>query len=556
MISLILYFTTLVLIIFCSGLVFSYFLVGKNVSKYDFFEISLLGIISHTFLTLLIHLFLPLDEYTNFIFSLILVSIALFIFKKEIINKINLEKIPIIISFVIVFIMTIKYKLNEDYGLYHLPYIVNFISEKVVFGLSNLQPQFAWNSTWLNFSATLNLPLMNLRGTQLSNSILYFLFLGLVLNRIFDKNEKNQLSYFFLVSLLFYIVIKYSRISEHGFDLPANLFLLISVYFFIRLFEKNSNFDKDLSLFFIFAIFSITIKLNTIVILINLFLLFLFLAKKKYQFTKVYKVIAFVSVFILLWFVQQFIYSSCFIPFLEITCIKSTEWFNPSLIESLKSLTGSVNKSYWQYKGDLSEEEFVKNFNWLTTWFNRNKIEIAENLLAILLPLTILIIINLNNLKKNTIKKLKYNKILNLYLLILISSGLLLWFFKSPVYRFGMPYIFTSIFFLIFKILKYYSNSFEINNKILYFFILSIMFNLGKNISRIIDSDFNENVWPKMINVEYSTKQIGEYYINYPNSKIKSTQHNLCWSIQFICDINKGTNIEIKKKGNYFIIIK
>ena len=40
--------------------------------------------------------------------------------------------------------MTIKYKPHEDFGFYHLPYIINLISEKVIFGMSIIQPQFAF----------------------------------------------------------------------------------------------------------------------------------------------------------------------------------------------------------------------------------------------------------------------------------------------------------------------------------------------------------------------------------------------------------------------------
>ena len=77
--------------------------------------------------------------------------------------------------------MSIKYKPNEDYGFYHLPYIINLVSEKIIFGLSNLQPQYAWNSTWLNFSSNFYLPIIGLKGTQLSNSILYFFSVGLII---------------------------------------------------------------------------------------------------------------------------------------------------------------------------------------------------------------------------------------------------------------------------------------------------------------------------------------------------------------------------------------
>ena len=70
--------------------------------------------------------------------------------------------------------MTLKYNLNEDYGYYHLPYIINLTSEKIIFGLSNLQVNFAWNSSWLNFSAMLNLPFLGLKLLNCPTQFYYF----------------------------------------------------------------------------------------------------------------------------------------------------------------------------------------------------------------------------------------------------------------------------------------------------------------------------------------------------------------------------------------------
>ena len=45
----------------------------------------------------------------------------------------------------------ISQKYNEDFGYYHLPYIVNFVNEKIIFGLANSNKAFVHNSIWLNF---------------------------------------------------------------------------------------------------------------------------------------------------------------------------------------------------------------------------------------------------------------------------------------------------------------------------------------------------------------------------------------------------------------------
>ena len=77
---------------------------------------------------------------------------------------------------------------------------------------------------------------------------------------------------------------------------------------------------------------------------------------KKYNFSKITLPLIFISLFFTFWLIQQFIYTSCLLPFVEFTCLKSSAWFNKELIEALKNMTGAINKSYWQYTGTLSEE--------------------------------------------------------------------------------------------------------------------------------------------------------------------------------------------------------
>jgi len=551
-------FLIILSIVFCSGMVFSNLIYKKNSIEFSLFEIGLLGIFFYVFISLIIHFIFPLNQITNFITATIIILIAIIFYKKKIIEKINQNKLVILISLIVVIIMTIKYKPNEDYGFYHLPYIINLISEKIIFGLSNLQPQYSWNSTWLNFSSSFYLPIIKLKGTQLSNSVLYFLTIGLLLNKILIKKKQNSFSFFFLISLLFYTVIKFTRISEHGFDLPANLLLLLSFYYFVELFEsKFKNPEKNLILILFFSVFSITIKLNTIPIALILIIILIKLILSKYDFRKLLKPFLLSSLFFIFWIIQQYIYSACFVPFLEITCFKSSYWFNPDLIEGISSVTGAINKSYWQYSGTLSEIEYAKNFNWVSTWFNRNKIEIFENLSAIILPLLFLLLFNIKNFKRtNQNFNFSKNKFLNYYILLFIFSGLSLWFLKSPVFRFGMPYIFTGTVFLIYLIMKLFYDKIEFKKGLIFLICLAFLFNITKNINRILVLNDQKSVWPKILDINYSTIQIGKFKINYPDSEIVSTQHNLCWSIPFLCDINKGKNLNIEKKGKYIFILK
>ena len=52
------------------------------------------------------------------------------------------KKRKFLIFFLILFLTIVQFighKVNEDFGYYHLPYIINFVSDKIIFGLSIYQ---------------------------------------------------------------------------------------------------------------------------------------------------------------------------------------------------------------------------------------------------------------------------------------------------------------------------------------------------------------------------------------------------------------------------------
>ena len=139
--------------VFSAGIICSKYLLRFNLDNLEIYEFGFIGIFFLVFLSFVIHFFFALNIQTNsFLFGIILfiflIKINKFIF---FLKSINLTFTSI--SLLLIFVMTLKYKPNEDYGYYHLPYIINLVSEKIVFGLSNIQVNFAWNSTWLNFSS-------------------------------------------------------------------------------------------------------------------------------------------------------------------------------------------------------------------------------------------------------------------------------------------------------------------------------------------------------------------------------------------------------------------
>ena len=308
----------------------------------------------------------------------------------------------------------------------------------------------------------------------------------------------------------------------------------------------------------IFSTLSITIKLSTFVSPILVIIGIFEIIKRKVKLKNIFPSIFICFIFSFVWLMQQFIYSSCFIPFFEFTCIKSTIWYQDGLSHALNVVTGAVNKSFNQYTGLLTKEEYLSNLNWFSTWFKRNKIEFSEHLAAFIVPALVLFLmnykkINIFDLKKNIFEN---KKIYSYSVTVLVAFlGLLVWFLKSPVIRFGIPYLFIICLFIVFFIFKNFYKEKKLYG-VSVVFILCIFFNLTKNVTRIKNSEFKFDYFPKILKINYSKKKLDRIIINFPDPEIISSQSRLCWSIPFICHIGKGKKIEINKKHNYFIIVE
>jgi len=558
MIEILLSLILFIFLIFISGSILSIKIFKLDYDSLEIHEIGLLGIIFLVFLSFVFHLIVPLNQVYNLFIFILLILFFSFKIEKKIFKNFRLDYKFILISLLIIFTMTMKYKPHEDYGYYHLPYIINLVSEKIIFGLSNLQPQFGWNSTWLNFSTLLYLPLLEIKGTQLSNSILLFFVFHMFLKELFNFNNKNKLSFLFITLLSSYVIIKFSRISAHGFDFPANIYTLLSLYYFIKIFEEKntSNINKYFILILCFSLFAITIKLSAFATPILIIFIFLLINKKKDLIIFIKSPLIFCCMFFLLWIIQQFIFTGCFIPHFEFTCIKTVEWYTNDISNMISGLTGAVNKSLNTYEGDLTSIEYVRNFNWINTWFERHKIELIEHFLAAIIPFLILIMFNIKsstNDENNILKSIKNMKLFFIFISLFTIFGLAVWFIKSPVIRFGIPYLFSLIFLISILITQILRINFK---KGLYFVItLCVVFNISKNIDRIIKNN-SENYWPHVLNIDYSTKLQNGFEINYPNPKTNSHKAKLCWSVPYICSVTKGENLQFDKRFSYMFVKK
>ena len=226
--------------------------------KNNFFLEIFLGFIIISFIITLIHFFFKINLIISFL--IFIFGLALFIQKQNIKFIKLLKKNNIFYLLLIFFLipMFLSQKYHEDFGYYHLPYALAFLEEKIVFGFANIDKSYVYNSIWLNLNSIFFLTENNFNFLTLPSYLLYLTFLLFSISEILSK-KNISISDYYLIVALFYFILKFTRISEFGVDLPAIIFSILSVYFFIKFSETDILEDRIILLFNInfFSIFNI-----------------------------------------------------------------------------------------------------------------------------------------------------------------------------------------------------------------------------------------------------------------------------------------------------------
>ena len=537
-------------ITFCFFTIFSLSGLGQlliyKVNK-NFFESVFYGFIVAAFFITLIHFFVKISIYL----SLIILLAGFLLGSKNYFSKLKFKKKLFIYSliFLVLIPLYVSQKYHEDFGYYHLPYIINLINEKIIFGLANVNRAFVHNSIWINIQSIFYFK-DNFNYVSVPTFLIYSLFIIYSVDRIVIKKESDISGYFLIVSI-FYLILKFTRISEFGNDIPSIIFSILSIYNFLK-FNEEKKIDIKKNKFynnFAFALFAILIKFSSIPII--LLTLYLFFKNYKIIIQDIFKFhYIFIYLICLLFFLQQFVYTGCLVFPSNLSCF-DVSWFNEYFL-SAKDRLELVNKSYFgAAKEILSEKEYLRNFTWIPFWFKRSYPGILEHLLTMSLPLILFLLF----LKKKTQVSQKFNDLK--YFIFFTIFGFLFWLNFSPVYRFGIIYFLSLIFLITFFI---YEKKIFSEKIFVIFLSLFLFFNFSKNINRVNNED----------QIFFGIKKIDNNYILNPKNNINmiSTfqpdinanaakgngwQGRLCWDIKFICTKNK---ISIRKRYNYYIIEK
>ena len=522
-------------------------LVNLSIKKNFFLDIFL-GFILISLIITIVHFFLKINVLISvLIFSL---GILFFFYKKKIsaLKFFRGESINYLLIILLLIPIFLSQKYHEDFGYYHLPYAIGFIEEKIIFGFANIDKSYVYNSIWLNLYSIFFLNDKNFNFLTLPSFLLFLSFILFSVHQLISKNEKTISDYFLLIAL-FYFILKFTRISEFGVDLPAAIFSILSIYYFLK-FSETNLIDEQKEYFFlslIFSIFSILIKLSSIpLILLPIFLYFKYFKNLKSDFFE-FKFL-FIYILVSSFLIQQLIYTGCLFFPSNLTCL-SVSWFSEDSISLSKELE-LINKSYFSSANyTLSPDEYIKNFNWLSYWLKRNFVEISEHFLTMFLPVLLFLFFQKKKIDKEFLLKDK----LGLYLFLIL--GLLFWLNFSPVYRFAISLFLTLTFILLASNLV----SCNFSKRIFLIFIMTfIFFSFSKNIVRLTKV---ENIFLGILKIDNkyiahdknANQLIKIYQPDIQSNSKNGWQGRLCWNIPFICSYNK---LDIRKKNGYLIINK
>ena len=488
--------------------------------------------------------------------SIIIVLLGVILFIKNYNEKLKKEFLFFLFFLIILSPLLFGYSDHPiDANMYHHPYISYLKSEKIIFGISNIQFRFGHISFLQYIQSIFINDFFHIISLSSINIIFYLSFVLFVSRKIILK---RRFDYLFLVNILIvsFLLIKFARYREYGNDLIP---LLVSLYFLILILEKiynptnYSNLLTPISLSFFAFMF-----VHKISYIFAVFMFLVIINYEKFKFLKQIK-IKYILVFLLIlipWLLKNYITTSCFAYPVEISCFSNSVFSLSGIAEpsSAAWLSEIWAKAFiahpnWQ---NIDLGEYVNAFNWVPTWMNSHFfkiLEIISPLFLIILLISLGLFINKKNISYYGFMLNFKSKIL--YLFLLLFLGLIIWFYNAPVFRYGAFYIISIIIIAFILLLNI---SFKIKNfkKLGFFksiFFICIVFFVLKNGLRIYESD--TLFFPKTIT--YKTEKSFEYF-EIEGLKLSKSTNNVCYFTSVICSHEIPKNISIKKWNNYYVL--
>ena len=479
--------------------------------------------------------------------NILILLIGFFIFLK----KSNFNDIKFI-SFVTIlfFIGLLISKSHEDFSVYHFQHIVELSDGNLKFGLSNLDTRYFYSSIYSYVQTLFRFYYFEYNLINIPSYIIFLSLIGYLFREI-QTNNNNFINIFFLLIIIF----KFKRLSEFGYDYIGQFIL---IYLFSEFIYKKrlNSIVLEAKLILIYTT-TVMIKITNIYFLPFLIINFCF-KKKFFDNLKILKTKMLFLPFLILIFtfsINSFLKTGCFNYLLKKTCISPVKYswvLEYDQIESSKKLSKNWSRGFYhQTKNKYIEEDYNKNFRWVSNWMNGHFL--IKIFPFILLLIFMLLIIRFFIFKKKPLIKSKDR-------LSLLASflAILIWLINFPQYRFGFTAVIIFVF-LLFELISNTPEKFKKKNFMSILLIGIVFFNLS-NLSRISSEIKREDVY-NYSNFPWFAKPPAFFKKEVSNSSeyLRSKKGNnfwrTCFNAYLIC-VNHDNKVDIKKKNRLVFISK
>lgn len=465
-------FSWLVIFVVCSSFghicISAYNSFGKQIEKYNWLDVSLIGMCVVSLTVSVISLFCPIDEVAFFILSGI--ALVYLLINRPLRNgllrsitnlwkRLSAFEVAIGLS-LIVFLILISIWAPDDYdpAYYHYQNIAWNERFSVVPGLANIEDRFGFNSNMLLLYALFSLKFLFADYIFAFQSFFALLLLLWILSEI-SRNRGNLCRIVILFVFLVFIISSPSAISNTSTDVLPNL---VAFYLIARIFIYPDSLRSSYLLYILLPVTMLTFKVSSVFLcILSLYLFGMLLKNKEYK-----RFIAFLlmsACIIAPWLVRNVIISGYLIyPMFEIDLF-SFDWKVPieTAENQRKYMAIVANERHWFRLLKTIKVIFTKGeFDFTKDYFLHAIIHVFTAVCALISLITLLV------------KLVKRQRIQTHICLIgaIIACTLLYWFFSARDYRFVYGVLLSVILFCSFILFPNY----KLNKSVAYV-VLSII---------------------------------------------------------------------------------
>ena len=467
------------------GLFFSFLIFKKNAN----FNIGYSGIFGLFFVSIYSYIssnFFSHSLMHNLFFNFFGLFLFIYFFFKD---KKKYDYYLFVLIFLILFFSILAHKSHDDFGYYHFPYSYFLTQFPSVYGLGFYDLGFRTPSSLFYINSLFYLPVASFYLFNFTAALVMGYANIILLTNILNSFKFNIFNFVSFLSLILFAFINifFSRISEHGTDLSAQILILILVLdlLIITNFYEKSKIKVNSLL----IIISLIISFKAFYVLYSIFILYLlyFLIIKKNlteTFKQNYLNILLCFILILLVLITNFQITGCLIYPVSFSCLYNFPWsFDLKEVEDISRWYEQWSKAGAgpNFRVD-NPEIYIEKFNWVKHWFFNYFIGKGSDLFFGLIFLLAVVFLVFYSKNKKTTEIRNYKLILLILALLLFE-----WFYKHPAFRYGGYCLVVLIFFIPFSILleKFNGNHKTIVKKYLIILTITFVVFFFRNVYRI-----------------------------------------------------------------------